>query len=212
MRVVFCVCFLLIQFVVVKAEDAPPVPSPRAEAVAKVGQALTGDIIKYARGGDEDFARLVEKRKLNEVDWPSLARDGRKEEDYLQGLALDLLKLKDGNEHAKALVEKYAIEQHNPTAATPAPSRADTIARIGRLLTVDIASYAKDGDADFSRLMEKHKLNETDWSALAKDGPKEERYLENVVIDILALKDRNEHARAIMRKYDIKPNHPDQAK
>jgi hypothetical protein len=86
----------------------------------------------------------------------------------------------------------------------PYSARAGAIARIGQLLTSDISGYAKGGDADFSKIMEKYKLGEVKWEDLAKDEKKEELFLQDIVVDILAMESLNENARTIIKKFNIK--------
>jgi hypothetical protein len=98
-----------------------------------------------------------------------------------------------------------AAEEQTP------PSRAQSIANVGKVLTNDISNYAKNGDTDFSALVEKHKLTAVDWDALAKsESP--ETLLQNIILDILAMRDRSEHAQALIEKYKIQQNKPAEKK
>lgn len=98
------------------------------------------------------------------------------------------------------------------TAPAQDPQRVQIIAGFGRQLTAEISKYATEGDAAFSAIFERNKLNEVDWDALTKDGRKGTDLLERVIRDILDIRDRNEHAQAIIKKYDIKQNAPGEKK
>ncbi len=115
MRRLLCLVVVLAQFTVAAmAAEEQPVPTPKAQAVANIGKILTADMSRYAKDGDADFTKLIEQYKLNAVDWDALSKDEEKEMAFLQNIALDILAMRDRNEHAQAIIEKYNIKRNAP--------------------------------------------------------------------------------------------------
>lgn len=116
MRVSLCLCLVLVQFfaTAVAPAEEQKTPTPKAQAMANVGKLLTTDISNYAKEGDADFSKLIENHKLNEVDWDALSKNEDKEANFLQGIVLDILWMRDRNEHAQAIIKKYNIKQNAP--------------------------------------------------------------------------------------------------
>jgi len=195
--------------------DSTPASS-KAETLANIGRTLTVDISRFAMDGDADMARLLDTYQLKgDVDWTARAKDLPKMEAALESLCKELLRLKEQNEHAKAIVEKFNIAQaasktgplKSSAPATPAPSRAETLAGVYRHLAEDISRFANDGDAEMAHLLDTHQLKgNVDWIALGQDQQKVENVLQNLCVDLLRLKERNEHARQLVVKFDIRQN------
>ena len=112
MRVLLCLCCVFVQFL---ATSTAPADDPqKAQIIASFGRHLTEDISKYATEGDAGFSAIIERNKLNEVDWDALSKDDRKGMEFLQKVILDLLDIRDRNEHAQAIIKKYNIKLNAP--------------------------------------------------------------------------------------------------
>ena len=91
--------------------DSTPSPS-KAEALVKICRELVDDMSRFAEQGDADIDHLLDVYRLKgDVNWAAMAKDQRKVETMLQYLCMDLLRLQEHNDHARAIIAKFKIEQ-----------------------------------------------------------------------------------------------------